>query len=148
MARRSNSKQVSTHSGNDNQCVECDACCKYVSVEIDKPTTKSEIEDVKFYIYHEGSSVYIDEENDWYIMFESKCDKLGTDGQCTIYEERPTICREFAREDCHEHDLHESHKIAFCTVKDLMRYIKKARPVFYKKHYSSKANNRPKTKRR
>ncbi|MFQ5863514.1 MAG: YkgJ family cysteine cluster protein, partial [Candidatus Brocadiales bacterium] len=124
-------------------CGECDVCCKYVSVEIDKPITKTEIEDVKFYLYHEGTSVYIDHDNDWYILFESKCDKLNSNGLCTIYEDRPPICRNFERESCHEQDWHESHKVLFQDVKDLMGYLRKARPTFYKKHYSSYTGHRP-----
>ena len=148
MTKKAGSKTKPALPENNNPCGDCDACCWYVSVEIDKPVTKTEVEDIKFYIYHKGCSVYIDEENDWYILFEARCDKLGPDGMCTIHEERPPICRAFAREDCHEQDLHDSHKVAFHTVKALMRYIKKARPKFYKKYYSSKKrNNRPKARR-
>lgn len=147
MASGSNSKKVSALIENDNICGDCDTCCRYVSVEIDKPVTKSEIEDVKFYLYHEHVSVYIDEENDWYILFKSMCKKLDSNGRCTIYEDRPPICRTFEREDCHEHDWHESHKVMFLDVKDLMRYIKKARPAFYKRRYSSNAKYRPELRR-
>ncbi|MFQ5957417.1 MAG: hypothetical protein ACE5KK_06570, partial [Candidatus Brocadiales bacterium] len=84
----------------------------------------------------------IDEENDWYILFESKCDKLGSDGMYTIYEDRPPICRDFVRETCHEHDWHESHKVLFLDVKDLMRYLRKVRPAFYKKYYSPRKKSR------
>ncbi len=141
MVKRLDKKKASTLAGNDNPCVDCDACCKYVSVEIDKPTTKTELGDVRFYLHHKGVSVYIDFDHSWYILYESKCDKLDADGSCTIYEDRPPICKDFDREDCHEQDLDDSHKVSFYKPEDLMRYIKKARPVFYKKHYSSPRRN-------
>lgn len=142
MAKRFNGRKLTKSNDNNNPCGDCDACCKYVSVEIDKPVTKTEVEDVKFYLYHKGVSVYIDEENDWYILFESKCDKLNSNGACTIYEDRPPICRNYERDSCHEDDVHESHKVLFRDVNDLMRYLRKARPAFYKKYYSHRARHR------
>jgi Fe-S-cluster containining protein len=142
LSKTSNKKKVLTQAADDNPCADCDACCKYVSVEIDKPTTKTELEDIKFYLYHKGVSVYIDFDHSWNILYESRCDKLDQNGSCTIYEERPPLCKDFDREDCHEQELDDSHKVSFYAPEDLMRYIKKARPVFYKKHYSSHRKNR------
>lgn len=143
MVKRFNGKKLAKRNENSYMCGECDVCCKYVSVEIDKPVTKTEVEDVKFHLYHKGTSVYIDEENDWYILFESRCDKLDSNGLCTIYDDRPPICRNFERESCHdEHDWHESHKVLFQDVKDLMGYLRKARPAFYKRYYSSRTKCR------
>lgn len=136
MARMLSAKEISIPGRNNNPCGDCDACCKYVSVEIDKPVTKAEIEDVKFYLYHEGVSVYIDHENDWYILFKSRCGKLDSNGLCTIYEYRPPICKNFERDSCHEEDWNTSHKVLFQDVKDLMRYLRRRRPTFYKKYYS------------
>lgn len=146
-SKRSVSRAAKTQKdGNNNPCGECDACCKYVSVEIDKPVTKSEVEDVKFYLYHENTSVYIDEENDWYILFQTRCKKLDSNGLCTIYEDRPPICRNYDRESCHEQEWDDSHKVLFQDVNDLMRYLRKTRPAFYRKYYSS--NTRPRANTR
>ena len=71
MSKTSNKKKVLTQAADDNPCADCDACCKYVSVEIDKPTTKTELEDVKFYLYHKGVSVYIDFDHSWNILANS-----------------------------------------------------------------------------
>ncbi|HCN20292.1 MAG TPA: hypothetical protein DIS73_08480 [Planctomycetia bacterium] len=137
MTRISNAKKIPTPDRNNSLCRDCDACCKYVSVEIDKPATKAEIEDIKFYLYHEDVSVYIDHDNDWYILFKSRCNKLDSNGLCTIYEDRPPICKNFERDSCHEEDWNTSHKVLFRDVNDLMRYLRRRRPAFYKRYYSS-----------
>ena len=47
-------------------CKECGGeCCKSISIQIEKPTTKEDFEDLKWYLYHKGMFLYIDNENDW-----------------------------------------------------------------------------------
>ncbi len=96
-------------------CEHCTgACCRYVAVPIDKPRTARDYDDIRWYVMHESILVFV-EEGDWYIQFGSKCENLGPDSLCMVYEKRPEICREYEPEGCdysvgcHGHDLYFTH---------------------------------------
>ena len=66
---------------------------------MDKPSTKRDYDDIRWYLMHENIIVFV-EEGDWYIQFQTRCRNLGADNLCTIYETRPEICREYQPRDC------------------------------------------------
>lgn len=103
-------------------CSECRGeCCKKLAFQVEKPRTKEDFEDMKWYLYHEGVLVYIDNCGDWMVQVPVKCTKLDKDGRCTIYKDRPPICRNSAVKDC-EMNTNEMDVI-FKTVEDLEDYI-------------------------
>ena len=77
-------------------CARCPAmCCNYVSTEIDVPTTKREIDIIRWYLMHAGVRVYCeDRTGSWFVQFLARCRFLGADNRCGIYEVRPQICRD------------------------------------------------------
>ena len=82
-------------------CQECGAkCCKYFCFEIDTPDSYDELDDVRWYLAHEGISVHLDEDGDWYISIMHRCKNLDANERCTDYENRPLICRKYDPEDC------------------------------------------------
>lgn len=84
-------------------CEHCTGvCCKYIALPIDKPTTRAELDDVRWYLLHEGVSVFV-EEGEWYISFQTTCRHLQPDNRCGIYETRPRICRKYSTENCDYH---------------------------------------------
>jgi Fe-S-cluster containining protein len=85
-----------------------------VAIEIDRPTTKREYENVIWYLLHEGVSVFVEDDRRWFVEFSTPCTALNPQGLCTRYGERPQICRDYAVEDCVRHaplyqPLHEFH---------------------------------------
>ena len=81
-------------------CEHCPAaCCRYVAIPLDKPTCGRDYDDIRWYLLHEGVSVFV-EEGDWYIQFQTRCKRLGDDNRCTIYETRPRICRDYEAGQC------------------------------------------------
>jgi Fe-S-cluster containining protein len=81
-------------------CDKCKAlCCQYFCFEIDEPDDYEEFEDIRWYLCHDGVSVHIEDNGDWYIQIENRCLKLDEDNRCTIYEDRPLICRSYG-DDC------------------------------------------------
>ena len=82
------------------ECTECGKCCTYVGVEIETPDNVKDASDILWYLYHPGVYIYIDGNDDWSVHFESRCDNLGDDLLCRIYEQRPHICRGFDSETC------------------------------------------------
>ena len=86
-------------------CEFCDAkCCRYFALPIDKPATFEEFDYVRWYLLHEGASVFV-EDGDWFLLVHSPCKELGPDNRCRIYETRPQICREYSTTRCEYDDL-------------------------------------------
>ncbi|GIK16241.1 MAG: hypothetical protein BroJett003_12050 [Planctomycetota bacterium] len=81
-------------------CAQCPAaCCRYVALPLDKPRTVRDYDDIRWYLMHEGFSVFV-EDGDWYVQIESKCKNLRDDNLCGVYETRPQICESYQPGDC------------------------------------------------
>jgi len=81
-------------------CDHCTAeCCRYIALPLEKPKTRRDFDDIRWYLMHEGIQVFV-EEGDWYIQFRTRCRNLQPDNRCGIYESRPKICREYKPGDC------------------------------------------------
>ncbi len=75
------------------------ACCRYLAIPIDKPTSRRDYDDLRWYLMHEGILVFV-EDGDWYVQYATKCKNLGADNLCQVYETRPEICREYEAGNC------------------------------------------------
>jgi Fe-S-cluster containining protein len=81
-------------------CEHCAAaCCRYVAIPLDKPTSAKDYDDIRWYLMHENISVFV-EEGDWYFQVTTRCKNLGADNRCGVYETRPQICRDYKAGDC------------------------------------------------
>ncbi len=81
-------------------CEHCTAaCCSYLAIPIEKPETKRDFDDIRWYLMHEGMTIFV-EEGDWYFQVRTRCKNLRDDFRCGIYETRPAICREYKAQDC------------------------------------------------
>ena len=106
----------------DEKCRRCNgACCRYVALEIDKPETKRDFDDIRWYLAHRGVSVFV-EEGRWYINFRTRCKYLTKDFRCAIYERRPRICREHKTSECEFGSDSYDFEYEFKTVEDIERY--------------------------
>ena len=81
-------------------CEHCAAaCCRYLAIEIDKPASKRDYDDIRWYLLHEGISVFV-EDGDWHLQIQTACKHLGADNLCQFYETRPQICRDYHPDNC------------------------------------------------
>ncbi len=81
-------------------CEHCAAaCCRYLALPLDEPTTARDYDDMRWYLMHEGINIFV-EEGEWYIQIQTRCKHLGANNLCTIYDTRPEICREYEAKDC------------------------------------------------
>ncbi|MBW2990949.1 YkgJ family cysteine cluster protein [Candidatus Woesearchaeota archaeon] len=105
-------------------CDKCDGnCCQLLVVEIETPETRDDFEDIKWYLFHKGVTVYIDKDDLWNVQFDSKCKHLTKDGRCKIYKKRPPVCREYHVKDC---DMNNADiKEFFGTVKEYEAWLRK-----------------------
>ncbi|MEI6288423.1 MAG: YkgJ family cysteine cluster protein [bacterium] len=110
---------------NKELCHDCDHCCHYAAVEIDKPTSKTDYQNIIWLLHHKNVRVYIDEEKCWILEFVTPCEFLDKNKLCSIYEERPLMCRQYKQEDCTRYSKENPEKQAFENAKDFISYLKK-----------------------
>ena len=105
-------------------CARCPAmCCNYVSTEIDVPTTKREVDIIRWYLMHAGVRVYCeDRTGSWFVQFMARCRFLGENNLCGIYETRPQICRDLQANEC-EFALGAGDRYLFTTLEEFDRWL-------------------------
>jgi hypothetical protein len=125
-----------------HNCARCPAlCCSYVSTEIDPPTTGRDFDHIRWYLMHPGVRVYCeDATGSWFIQFMSRCQNLGEDHRCTIYETRPQICRDLDANLC-EFGLGPGDRWLFTTLDEFDRWMQE------REHRRRRRAARPKTAR-
>ena len=107
-------------------CGKCKAlCCQYFCFEIDEPDDFDEFEDIRWYLCHDDVSVHIDDEDDWYIQIENKCKMLDENHRCTIYENRPLICRNYDYDTCEASGGDFGYDEEFTTPEQLDAYARR-----------------------
>jgi Fe-S-cluster containining protein len=113
----------------DHPCFQCAKCCTYVAIEIDPPTTMKEYDYIVWYLYHEGLSVFVDWEGDWFVKFETHCKHLTPQGLCGVYDSRPAICKDFDWRDCENTNRDEPpDKWLFEEAEDFLAWLQERRP--------------------
>ena len=110
-------------------CTACGLCCSYVAIEIDAPATVKQATQLLWYVYHEGVSLYVNED-EWMVQFDTTCIYLQPDYRCGVYETRPHICREFSEQDC-EVNTGDDGK-TFYTASEFLAHLKESRPRIHK----------------
>jgi Fe-S-cluster containining protein len=112
------------------QCTDCGRCCTYVGVGINPPTSARHATDVLWYLYHEGVYVYVDGDGEWSVHFEARCRHFGEDLRCSVYAERPHICRTFDDRTCEVNDpVRDS--VTFREPDEFLGWLRAARPRVY-----------------
>ena len=106
-------------------CEHCTGvCCRYIALPIDKPTTRRDFDDMRWYVMHEGISVFV-EDGDWYIQIAAPCRNLQPDNRCAIYDTRPAICREYKAADCDYEGGDYHYENIFRTPEQVEKYAAK-----------------------
>ncbi|MFQ5515057.1 MAG: YkgJ family cysteine cluster protein [Myxococcota bacterium] len=119
-------------------CHECGACCRYVAVEIDKPTCFKDYDHIHWYLTHRGISVYVDWEGDWFIEFETACEHLSPGATCGIYEDRPQICSDFSWDECEKTTRERAWKYRFVTQEEFLAWHREKRPKSYDRYVAAR----------
>jgi Fe-S-cluster containining protein len=105
-------------------CDQCVAlCCRYFAFNIEKPTTKRDFEDLRWYILHEDTIIFV-EDGDWYIQVNRPCKALLPDNRCGIYENRPTICSAYTTDNCDWHGDEYDYDHLFTEPEQVAEYAK------------------------
>lgn len=122
-------------------CLACHGCCNYVTVGLDFPRSKDQKDSYSWYLSHRNVEIYIDNDNDWNLLFKTPCNHLQPGGVCGIYEKRFEICRDYEADSCSR--TGKDHKILFKTADEMMRYLQRRS----KKKTTKKAAKKTKKKK-
>jgi len=103
-------------------CDQCSAlCCRYFVLEIDKPEDAEGYDNIRWYLVHEKTFVFI-EKKKWYLGVYAKCKHLQLDNRCGIYETRPKICRKYTTDNCDYHGGEYNWEILFSSAEQFQTY--------------------------
>jgi Fe-S-cluster containining protein len=103
-------------------CEHCTGlCCRYIALPIDKPESKKDFDDVRWYLLHGGVTIFV-EDGEWYINIETTCRHLQPDNRCGIYETRPKVCRDYSTDNCEYHAGDYGYERHLLTPEDLAAY--------------------------
>lgn len=106
-------------------CEHCTAaCCRYLAIPIDKPRTRKDYDDIRWYLLHERVAIFV-EEGAWYIQFQTTCKHLGANNLCMIYETRPQICRDYEPGECDYAGGSYGYDHLFTHASQLVEYYEK-----------------------
>src|SRR6185436_10684314 len=130
--------------GGESLCSQCVAlCCRYYALQIDTPRTWRDFEDLRWYLLHEDSQIFV-EDGDWYLQINRKCRALLPDNRCGIYENRPAICRGYTTKACDWHADAYSYDHMFTEPEQIQAFAKE----YLKAKRRRKAKNRKPTRTR
>ncbi len=91
------------------KCGQCPAiCCGYITQKIPTPRARHDFEHLLWQVSHQGVEVYQDEDG-WFLLVQTRCAHLQTDGACGIYASRPPICRDYSNDFCEYDEPAERH---------------------------------------
>jgi len=103
-------------------CSDCPAmCCHDLTIDIKKPRTRYDVDVLKWKLNYENIGVYIRNRR-WHLIVKSKCQYLGEDNLCTIYDRRDDICRNHMPPNCER--FGEWYDRMFTDPEDLEAYLK------------------------
>ncbi|MBN1409979.1 MAG: YkgJ family cysteine cluster protein [Spirochaetales bacterium] len=85
---------------NSNRCAQCTkSCCKYFTVKIETPRSKLDFDNLLWKMYHKNVKIFNDRDG-WFLLIDNPCVHLSRSGKCTIYSNRPIVCRRHSNLDC------------------------------------------------
>ena len=106
------------------KCEHCGKCCNHVTVEIDTPEDIDDFEELKWFVLHENVVVFVDDEEDWHVQFNTPC-KARKNGKCDIHGKRPKVCADYNPDECEFNGEGEYYEILFTKPSEVEEYVEK-----------------------
>jgi len=98
-------------------------CCEYIAIEIGRPTTKTDFDNIRWYLTHKNVNIFVDHDKKWHVEFRTPCEKLTKNKKCLMYENRPQICRKHGNkeQECEYYD--SPYTLYISSIKDFEAYL-------------------------
>ncbi|MFH1741515.1 MAG: YkgJ family cysteine cluster protein [bacterium] len=108
-------------------CAKCKGlCCKYITVDIEEPKDDEDLDNIRWYLIHDGISILVEDER-WMVKVDARCKHLQADYQCAVYNRRPEACKQYDTENCDYRTVSENLPKAYREFEEygrLRRYVK------------------------
>ena len=111
----------------DKKCKKCtqSICCNSINQKIKAPKTKEDFDHLLWQVSHEGISVFKDSDG-WFLHILTGCSHLLPGGVCSIYDNRPWVCREYTNDFCElDESIEDASEYWFSNHKQLEKYCRK-----------------------
>jgi len=107
-------------------CRHCGAkCCHDLVQPIHKPRTADDIFELRWELQYDTVRAFI-RSHRWYRIIHARCQYLDDHDRCTIYDRRPSRCRNMKPPECeHYGDFWE---VMFRTPEELDAYLANGKP--------------------
>ncbi|HPA47934.1 MAG TPA: YkgJ family cysteine cluster protein [bacterium] len=102
-------------------------CCKYITVEINEPKDDEDLDNIRWYMIHDGVGILV-EGDQWMVRMNARCRYLQKDYTCGIYDRRPEACRQYDTENCDYRSVSEGIPTGYREFEDyakLRNYVKR-----------------------
>jgi len=103
-------------------------CCRYFTVPLKTPRRRADFDELRWYLVHERTLIFVETETTsgksrkrWNLVVWNRCDALGPDNRCQIYDDRPQVCRDYKPETC-EYDSPWVFEESFETPESIRSY--------------------------
>ncbi|MDH5326336.1 MAG: YkgJ family cysteine cluster protein [Gammaproteobacteria bacterium] len=85
----------------ENKCSFCSEskCCNYITQQIDTPRSMRDFDHLLWQTAHLNVQIYKDDDG-WFLLVNTPCRHLQSDGGCGVYLTRPIVCREHDNDYC------------------------------------------------
>jgi Fe-S-cluster containining protein len=98
------------------------------------PGDAEDLDTARWYLLHEGASVFIDREGAWWVRIENRCLMLQDTPRglrCKDYRNRPLVCRRFSPKTCDFTRGRWHYARLFRTPQELDEYVRglRGRPL-------------------
>jgi Fe-S-cluster containining protein len=106
-------------------CRKCTGrCCRYYALQIDTPEDWDEFDDIRWYLSHENTTVFV-EEGKWYLNVQTQCKYLSPDDyRCMNYDLRPHICRKYDTDGCDLTGDNYEYEMQFVNDRQMEEYMR------------------------
>jgi Fe-S-cluster containining protein len=116
---------------NADLCTGCTRCCETVSIEIDAPRSPWEYDQWIWVLHHRNLELYVEKPERWLLHIETRCEQLDARGRCSIYEDRPVLCREYDPRGCERRAPLSDVAAWFKTAADMEGWLQEKRPAHW-----------------
>lgn len=102
-----------------DKCAQCfdSKCCQYITEPMDTPRSIKSFDMLLWQVSHANIHIFKDSTG-WYLTSFGQCEHLSAQGQCSIYEKRPFICREHSNDNCEFDNAHDAYCDLYFTHYD------------------------------
>ena len=110
-----------------NKCSRCTSskCCTYLTQQIETPRSIHDFDVLLWQLSHRDVQLYKDEDG-WFLLINTPCRHLQSDGGCGIYDMRPQICRDHSNDFCeYDSPAEEGFQRFFDGYESLLAYCRK-----------------------